>query len=269
MIRAYRASQSFRLEKSWIRLWISSCDVLSTETPLDESRAQQVAVLCRGVNRPISLGVSNLQNKSKKLSFVLLAITFLSLVVAIIHFFGDSDRTPAAINRKDIYSQQRPQDPSWVARELLATAEIKSAKLEAALVLRHFNIEIAGQRLSFCQAFDRLEVRFEAEGMATNGIRPTLIIDGPCEISKNGNDISPIFIPIADLKGHKASPGAELSFSPHRQFTYQIQNFEGEWPSHWVLTDIRGYKKDQLGQEIKIGRREIYTHSPRPLQMIW
>lgn len=192
----------------------------------------------------------------------------MSLVVALIHFFGESGRGPAAIDHKSIFGRPAANDLQALAKEILKGAEIKVAKQESALVLAHFDVAVSGQTKGLCEVFDRIEVRFEAEGMAVNGARPSLLIEGPCEIGSSSR-IRPIFIPVMMLKAERPATGVEMTFSPHRQFTYRTENFDGSWPAHWVLTEIRGFSQMADKIEFRLGRREIYTHSQGPLQMIW
>lgn len=217
---------------------------------------------------PIRKAVKIGKLSQRNLNWILLGASFLSLLIALIHFFGESGRGPAAINHRSLFSQPLPNDLQAMAKEILKDAEIKVAKQESALVLSHFDVAVSGQARSLCEVFDRLEVRFEAEGMAVNGARPTLFIEGPCEAG-SGTKMRPIFIPVAMLKAERPSTGVEMTFSPHRQFTYRTENFDGSWPSHWVLTEIRGFSQAAEKVEFRLGRREIYTHSEGPLQMIW
>jgi hypothetical protein len=198
---------------------------------------------------------------SQKPALAIVITIVLVLVGVGIHHFKFSGREPAAINRSNLFDESRPLDTSMLAKEVLSGADIKLAGKEAALTLN--------LKSGLCEAFDQIEITFEAEGIATNGARPSLHVSGPCESADLKGSQQRFFIPYDILRSQRAVPGAELSFSPHSEFLYRVENFEGAWPEHWVLTEIRGYRKNATGAEFKIGRKEIYTFSSRPLQMIW
>lgn len=196
-----------------------------------------------------------------KKGFVIAAVILMMAFGYLIHFYGSSKRGPAAINHSELFQDIKPEDIDRFAKEILTDARIDVQKQQSVVYL---NI-----KRDTCVVYDRVELRFEAEGVAVNGQRPALVVDGPCVASNEEREFQMLHIPVESMRPLRPTAGSELSFSTHPGYFYRAENFDGEWPDHWVLTDIRGYKNTSVGIEFKIGRREIYKYSPRPLHMIW
>lgn len=187
-------------------------------------------------------------------------------------FDTHSSRSPAAIDKAAIFDVSYLEGgalKSASARQLLQSAEIVAQKEELGVSLGHFVTKNeTGEKKFLCDVYDHVSLRFEAEGIAISGERPSLEVMGPCQVSENLNKMRPLYIPIAEIKAQPPADG-ELSFGQHKDQVYRVSNVSGQWPTTWVLTEVRVSRKDAPGQTLFLDRRDVYNFSSKPIMMSW
>lgn len=181
-------------------------------------------------------------------------------------------RQPAAIDRASIFDVSYLEGgalKSASARQLLQSAQVVAKKDEVGIVLGHFVTKTeSGDKKFLCDVYDRIFLKFEAEGIAVSGERPSLEVMAPCSVSDNLNRMKPILFPITEIQQQPAADG-ELSFGQYADYIYRVSNVVGSWPSTWVLTEIRMSRKEDPGTTLYLDRRDVYNFSNKPIMMNW
>ncbi|MES2965157.1 MAG: hypothetical protein V4760_14825, partial [Bdellovibrionota bacterium] len=115
------------------------------------------------------------------------------------------NRNPAAI-RKDLDFSKLSGDELITAsqKRLVTAARVILEKETVGVELGHFVTRDAnGDRQLACDFYDRMRLRFEAEGVASSGEKPELEIEGPCRTSSDITRIEPLWIPVQRILGEK------------------------------------------------------------------
>lgn len=188
-----------------------------------------------------------------------------------VHFRGSPGaRAPAAIRRIFDFSHLDGGALRLASqRRLVTDARVILADAEIGLELGHFVTKSEdGTRLFACEYFDRIDLSFEAEGIAASGEKPTMKIEAPCEMSEDLNRIAPIWIPFARL-AEEDPVDMDISYSDTSATRLRFENMPGAWPRTWVLAEIRIYSARFEGREIAISREEMRQIVDRLLRISW
>lgn len=179
-------------------------------------------------------------------------------------------RTPAAI-RKDLDFSKLSGDELITAsqKRLVTAARVILEKETVGVELGHFvTRDENGDRQLACDFYDRMRLRFEADGIATSGEKPALEIEGPCRTSSDITRIEPIWIPVQRILGEKAND-MDLTFPDQDGVNFRFRNMSGEWPMRWNLQSVRLYNDRDGGREVSIAGEDLRDLRERPIVLAW
>ncbi len=203
---------------------------------------------------------------------ILLVCVVFGLYKAIQRVTSDEGRYPAAIDKARIFDVSYLEGgalKSASAKQLLQNAEVQISTNDITVSLGHFVAKSpSGDRRLLCDIYDRVELSFEADGMAINGDRPRLIVTGPCNLSENLNRMSPIHIPYVDILNQR--PGSdEFSFGTAPDHVFKALNVYAQWPDQWILTEVKLHNKTNPAAFLQLDRRDVYNFSAKPIVLNW
>lgn len=179
--------------------------------------------------------------------------------------FSSVSRDPAAIRSVfDFSSLQGSELYSASAQRLISGAKILHEKQDLGLQLGHFVVKgSSGEKEFACQKYGQLILFFEAEGMAVNGERPKMEVEGACEISKDINSMSPLWIPTAKILGEPVADG-EFDFRDERVVKIRFSNVSDEWPKSWQLKSIKLVGKAPADEPLYVTEQDLSESSSGP-----
>lgn len=90
-----------------------------------------------------------------------------------------------------------------------------------------------------CGYYDQVALTFEAEGVSVDGEKPTLVVESGCEIGGDVNTLTPIKLPVHQLKAQKPGNTDYKFFNAKSPVTVHSSNPAADWPDTWVLTDVK------------------------------
>ncbi len=179
-------------------------------------------------------------------------------------------RNPAAIKRELDFSKLDGVELITASQKRLVTAARVIPKPDMVGVeLGHFVTRDAeGQRRLACDAFfNRLTLRFEAEGIASAGEKTLMEIDAPCRTSSNDiSSIEPVWIPVAKIFAERPK-SQSLDFQDG--VTYKFENLSGVWPVRWSLQSVRLYNSQDSARVVNITSRDMRAIRPKPFVLNW
>ena len=184
-------------------------------------------------------------------------------------YFSDR-RSPAAIRRVFDFSHLDGSALRLASQKRLVTdARVILADSKVGLELGHFVTKAAdGSRLFACEFYDRITLSFEAEGVAENGEKAILKVDGPCAMGDDLNRMAPIWLPTGRFAREK-STDMELTYAESEGVSFKFENMPTAWPHSWILTSIRVFNAEEAGREISISQREMREMSDHPIRVVW
>jgi hypothetical protein len=207
-------------------------------------------------------------HRSKKYFLFLLGACLLTWFVS--HFFINADRSPAAIEDKGLFSFFNRGDSLEIAlhKDIISGIQIAKNEKSFQINVRNFLVKNAENETHLCEYFDSYTLTFEAEGIATSGERPTMVIKSPCELSAKTKLPVPVVVPVEDI--FKLKPNdTDVSFEVNPKATFSFRNVSDMWPGYWVLSKVQFTNSDFSNREITIDRKEIYNLSKTPVIMAW
>jgi hypothetical protein len=182
----------------------------------------------------------------------------------------NNSRNPAAIRRELDFSHLDGAELITATQKRLVTAARTIAKEGSIGVeLGHFvTRDETGQRRLACDAFyNRLTLRFEADGMASAGEKPVMEIDAPCLTStKDITAIEPIWIPVKKILATHAT-NSDLDYFDGVKFKFE--NMSGDWPMTWSLQSVRLYNSQESSREVNISKGELHEIRSKPFVINW
>lgn len=174
--------------------------------------------------------------------FGLLLCSFLTGYGVMVHTseWGPIARDPAAVRQIYDFSNLSGNELSQAMKKrILSGANIVREQSSLGIELGHFALaKITGEKTLACQEFEKVILRFEADGVAVSGERPVMEVEGACEFSSDMTKISPVFIPIEKILAEKPGDG-EYQYREGRAVTLRFQGMPEEWPTRWLLTSVR------------------------------
>lgn len=189
---------------------------------------------------------------------------------------ANNSRNPAAIKRELDFSRLDGAELIMATQKRLVTAaKVIVRQGLIGVELGHFvTRDSTGQRRLACDGtFNRLTLRFDADGMASAGEKPFMEIDAPCVPSSSDiTSIEPIWIQVEKLLEGRAVD-AEVNFSDG--INYKFNHMNGSWPISWSLQSVRLYSSgktehnDETRHEVSISARELKEIRNRPFVMNW
>lgn len=178
-------------------------------------------------------------------------------------------RVPAAIRRDLDFSKLDGAELITASQKRLVTAaKVILQEDELGIELGHFVTRgETGRSQLACDFYDRVTLRFEAEGIAENGVKPIMEIDGPCRPDQDITQIAPIWVPVAKILNEKPAD-MDLSYDADG-VAFRFAKMGSEWPLRWSLQSVRLYNGEETGREVSISRRELYDLREKPLVLNW
>ena len=182
----------------------------------------------------------------------------------------DNSRIPAAIRKEIDFSKLDGAELINATQKRLVTAARVVASSEGGgqigLELGHFVTRAQdGKKKLACDAFfNRVALRFEADGIAAAGDKTMMEVDSPCRINfDNINNIETIWIPVAKLMKERPT---DMDLTYEDDVKFRFMNMPGgEWPGKWNLLSVRLYNSQDSAHEVKISQRELRELRPAPI----
>lgn len=183
---------------------------------------------------------------------------------------SNSGRNPAAIKRELDFSRLDGAELVTATQKRLVTAA--KTIMQDGLVgveLGHFvTRDEHGERRLACDSFyNRITLRFDAEGIASAGEKPAMEIDGPCQTSsKDIASIEPIWIPVEKIMENRP---ADMDIDFYEGVKFKFDHMGSQWPVSWSLQSVRLYNSTESRHEVKISSRELREIRQRPFVVNW
>jgi hypothetical protein len=199
----------------------------------------------------------------------LFAFTFLIGYGIMMHTsdWGPVARDPAAVRQVYDFSSLTGSDLSTAMKKRLLTgANVIREQTSLGIELGHFALaKITGEKTLACQEFDRVTLRFEADGIAVSGERPVMEVEGACEFSADMTKINPIFIPVEKVLAEKPGDG-EIQYREGKGVTLRFHGMPDEWPTRWLLTSVR-LSNPGSQKELLVSAEEVSQILGRPMMV--
>lgn len=179
-------------------------------------------------------------------------------------------RTPAAIKRELDFSKLEGAELITATQKRLVSAA--RTIIQNGLVgveLGHFvTRDSNGQRHLACDsAYDRILLRFEADGIASAGEKPIMEIDGPCRSSLDDiSRIEPIWIPFEKILDIRP---ANMDLDFYQDVKFRFDNMGETWPLSWNLQYVRLYNSHESNREVSISAKQIREIRESPFVVHW
>lgn len=181
-------------------------------------------------------------------------------------------RSPAAIRRDLDFSLLNGADLVTASQKRLVTAaRTVSEKGDIGIELGHFVTRGAdGRRELACDVYDRVSLRFEAEGIAEGGEKPTMEVESPCTMSRDITMIEAVWIPVQRIMSER-STDMDLSLDERNgsKVSFKFSNMTSDWPTQWRLASVRLSDNDQKGPEVSLAGRELRDLLKKPMVLNW
>lgn len=175
-------------------------------------------------------------------------------------------RDPAAIRHVYDFSQLDGSALDQASKQrLVSGAKVLNESDEIGIELGHFVVKgNDGQKTFACQKYSQIVLQFEGDGSASNGEKPSMEVEGNCEISTADiNSISPLWIPVGKILGEPVADG-EFDFRDGHAVKVRFANVFQDWPAQWRLRGVKLIEQNDPNKEVKIGDREINQYTNRP-----
>ena len=179
---------------------------------------------------------------------------------------GKSARLPAAI-RKDLdFSRLNGAELMMASQKrLLTAAQVVADKNGVGIEFGQFIIRSdEGQRQLACDFYDRVRVRFEADGMASSGERPMMEVNAPCATATDIARTEPIWIPTLEIASGNAVDG-DATFASAARTTFKFSHMMNQWPSKWAVTEVTLYRESEPGREVHVDQEDMRDFKRKPL----
>ncbi len=205
--------------------------------------------------------------RSKKYFLFFIGLGLASWAISLI--FSGATRNPAAVQSENFFSFFNREASLETALHKDIVGSIQVAKLEKSFQINVRNFLVKNlNNMHLCEYYDSYTLTFEAEGIASSGQRPTMIVTSPCRVSAKTKLPIPVIVPVEDI--FKLRPtDTDISFEINPSATFSFRNVMDVWPSHWVLSKIKFEHSEFSDRQVFIDRKKIYTYSVSPAVMEW
>jgi len=179
-------------------------------------------------------------------------------------------RSPASVENQNLFNMFDKGDALHTAlhKDIITSIQVAKAEKNFQINVRNFLVKNEQQNEHLCDYFTSYTLTFEAEGMASSGERPTMVVTSPCELSAKTNMPVPVVIPVEDI--FKLTPDdTDISFEVNPKASFSFRNVSEMWPEYWVLSKVQFSHSNHSSREVIIDRREIYSLSKVPVTMSW
>lgn len=199
--------------------------------------------------------------------FVLFAISFLFGYGMIVRtaYWEPVNRDPAAVRQVSDFSNLSGTDLTLAMKKrLLEGASVVRMQSSLGVELGHFAMaKLTGEKTLACQEFEKVTLRFVADGVAVSGERPEMEVEGACEFSTDMTKINPILIPFDKIMTEKPGDG-EIQYRDSKPVTLRFHGVSEQWPTRWLLTSVR-LSNPGLQKELLVDNQELSAILSHPM----
>ncbi|CAN5599610.1 hypothetical protein BH10BDE1_BH10BDE1_20430 [soil metagenome] len=183
---------------------------------------------------------------------------------------GVSGRLPAAIRKELDFSRLNGAELMMASQKrLLTAARVVTDKNLVGIEFGQFIIRSdEGQRQLACDFYDRVRVRFEADGLASDGEKPLMEVNAPCATSTDLARTEPIWIPAGEIIEGRAVDG-EANFASVERTSFKFSHMMDQWPKKWAVTEVTLYRESEPGREIHVDQEDMRDFKRKPLVIDW
>ncbi len=197
-----------------------------------------------------------------KISFIVFGSALLGTIMVgtnMSKFQGTRD--PAAIRQVYDFTHLSGSNLEGAVKERLVSGlEIYKDEQGLGIGLGHFAFSLnSGEKVLGCRAYKKITFEFEAEGVAVNGEKPTMKLEGQCQYSSDLTKINPVWIPSARIFGER--PGDDGFDEYERPAQVNFKNVADYWPRQWVLIGLT--VQGDSGQ-VQVNKNEVGQILGRP-----
>lgn len=184
--------------------------------------------------------------------------------------FTSNVRNPAAVHRDlDETKLEGSELITGTRNRLLAEAKVLLEPGEMGLEFGHFvTRDEQGNRQLACDYYNKIRVRFEADGVASAGEKPTMEIEGPCRTGNDITKIEPVWIPVVKILGEQPSD-MDLTFPDSDGLDFKFTNIDGAWPTRWQLSSIQLFNDAEAGRTVYFDALAVRAIRSKPLVLAW
>lgn len=188
--------------------------------------------------------------------------------------FTSNERNPAAVHRDLDYTKLDSSEfitgnhnrLITGARVLLGKDDLRG---QMGIELGHFvTRDPQGNKQLACEYYDRMRLTFAAEGIASGGERPEMVVEGPCRTGDDITRIEPIWLPVMKIMAEKPAD-MDLSFPENDGVSFKFKDMTGEWPTRWHLESIRVFNDAETGRTIELTNADLRSTGAKPMVLAW
>lgn len=189
---------------------------------------------------------------------------------SVVYVYVGNSRMPAAVPKVFDFSNLRGGDLRMAStRRLLEDVKLIKGEEAVGVELGHFvTMGPSGRREFACQAYNKIEMVFFADGIAESGEIPEMTVNSGCIMGADMNRISTIWVPNMIAGKQKTSTNV-ISLNNENPVAVQFTHVGSEWPTDWVLKTIRLYSDQNPAYEMKFDQMEIRSITPDRLRLTW
>jgi hypothetical protein len=179
-------------------------------------------------------------------------------------------RSPASIEQQNLFGFINHTDSLQVTlhKDIVTSLQIAKNERNFQINVRNFLVKNDLENMHLCEYFNSYTLTFEAEGIATSGERPTMVVSSPCEVSAKTNMPIPVVVPVTDI--FKLKPNdTDVSFEVNPKASFSFRNISDMWPEYWVLSKVQFTNSEFSSRDVIIDRKEVYRLSRTPIVMSW
>lgn len=151
--------------------------------------------------------------------------------------------------------------------QILKNASLIETSIGPGLQLGLFFMKSSeGNKVFVCEEYPTIDLIFSAEGVAYSGEVPQMIVRGPCQPDTDQLHISALPIPFSQILKSSLTT-TEFRFdlpNSSEKISIFFKNVVDFWPTEWVWSGVRLYRKDAQNI-LSIDGYEIISISGQPV----
>lgn len=178
------------------------------------------------------------------------------------------DRDPAAVKNGFDFSHLKGERLQEAVRQRMMGGMVLKKNAEGAgISLGHFLfVDDNGEKKSACQAFSKVTLTFEAEGISIGGDKPQMEVEGRCTASNDMGTINPLFIPMANIVGERPGDG-EFQYN-QSGVVVRFANVSEAWPKMWLLKSVK-LMNEKNSEALVVDSGEVAKYLGHPVVLSW
>lgn len=153
-------------------------------------------------------------------------------------------------------------------QNLIKKASIVTSKTGVGVRLGHFTILEKNKIISVCEAYDKIEMTFVADGVTVSGEMCLLIVESDCLLGEPNYQIQTIWIPFAEITQR---PPSEIQLTTTQgQLTHiRTTNITDSWPEEWSLLTLRLFNSGASKKKEFFFDEKQLLDIPPPIRVVW